>query len=84
MGPLGGVGIVGYGLRATVAYGAQLGCSYTVRREVEAYYFCPLLRKLAVQLGAAQVISMALYLEAQPGLVTKRIGQPIEGDAGRQ
>jgi len=64
LGPLSGVGIVGYGLRATVAYGAQLGRSYTVRREVEAYYFGPLLRKLAVQLGAAQVISMALYFEA--------------------
>ena len=81
-GALGGVGIVGHGLAAAVAHRPKLSRIPAVGREVEAYGLGALLRKLAVQLGIAHVIGVALHFKAQPGLGAEHAGHFIERGAG--
>ena len=64
-GALGRVGIVGHGLGAAVAHRPKMSCTHAVRREVETCGFDAPPRKLAVELGLAHVVGMALHLEAQ-------------------
>ena len=80
-GALGGVGIVGHGLGAAVAHRPKLSRAHAVRREVEAHGVGSLLRELAVELGIAHVVGMALYFEPQRWLGTQGGGQLVERGA---
>ena len=56
--------VVGYGLGATIAFGYEAVGVYAVGSQIQADDLGPLLGKLAVQLGAALVVSVALYFQA--------------------